>query len=153
MSYRGSNKKLTFLLHETVVNMALESFYKLRSEVIEDFGKGLITEASVGEIMVSMAVIERELTANKNGPFVTTEELDVILYDKSTLKEKTVGPTKQMKQYANKERQDSAKRVDWIIGYGKLCTLRGEVAALEAKLREQRPESEIWSPPLPWHSL
>jgi hypothetical protein len=39
-------------------------------------------------------------------------------------KEKIAGPSKAMQNYVMSEQLHSARRVDWVIAYGKLCTAR-----------------------------
>ena len=120
--------------------MALERFFNLREKLIEEFGMGTITEESIGEIMVSMAVIEVQLKSQNKPPELAMEEIDAKLYDVDANNTTLSGPSKKMRQFALKERHESARRIDWVIAYGKLCTLRQEAAELEAILKRLRPE-------------
>jgi len=120
--------------------MSLEIFYNLKNRIIECFVEGKSTTA-ITEVIKQLAKLEMALT--KRPEHITTQELDRLLtgYVRPDVGPIEAGPTIPMQEYAAKDALEKAKRVDWVLAYGRLCIAREQLEELE--LNEQRLLNEL----------
>ena len=118
---------------------ALELFYNLKNRIIEHFVEG---ESNMQEVIKHLTKLEAALIFKNKEP--SMEQIDEMI--SRVLKKvrplpgcgprKGYGPTPRMQNHADAERLIKARRVDWIIAYGKLCEAREQLEVLEQE--EQR---------------
>ncbi len=107
------------------------AFYDLKQKIIELS----LPDEVMKSLLESLGALESELTSN---PIPSMTEVDKILYKNmnSTYSASSAGPSKEMVRYVAEQRLESARRIDWIIAYGKLCKARCDLA--EAESEEKR---------------
>jgi hypothetical protein len=94
--------------------------------------------------MDSVALLEHQLTRTQ-AQVPSLEEIDMTLSRHrypSDPKEKAAGPSKGMQLYVKNEQMQSARRIDWIIAYGKVCNARCDLAEAEA---EEKRLSDLYA--------
>ena len=115
----------------------MEAIYDLRKKIIEFSGPEELKDS----LIKALAFLECQLfNAAKPEVAPSLEEIDLTMSShRELLNVKipgTAGPTRKMKQYADKDMIRSARRIDWIISYGKTCSARCDLA--EAEDEEKR---------------
>jgi hypothetical protein len=110
----------------------LDAFYNLKKKIVELS----LADETMKSLMESLASLESNLT-RKETP--SLDEIDLTLSKHRDLvcqSQKAAGPSKAMQAYVKNDQLQSARRVDWIIAYGKLCDARCDLA--EAEVEEKR---------------
>ena len=115
--------------------MAQESFYNLRSKIVELFAANLsITSSQVEVVMKAVAQLEYKLGASKER-VPSMEHIDLMLYG-NRLQTVDAGPTDEMQKEGVDLQKVSACRIDWACAYGKAARAREEAEYLTTQ--EQR---------------
>ena len=101
----------------------LDAFYNLKKKIVELS----VDNKTIKSLMESLASLEHQLIRPQSE--ISLEEIDLILskhreYQSQFFEEKVAGPSKAMQVYVKNEQLYSARRIDWVIAYGKLCTAR-----------------------------
>lgn len=120
-------------------NHPLDAFYNLKKKIVELSVDG----QTIKSLMESLALLENQLTRSQDEKAPSLEEIDMTLsrHYESSNQTKAGGPSKAMQNYVKNEQIHSARRVDWVIAYGKLCTARCDLAEAEA---EEKRLSELY---------
>lgn len=116
----------------------LDAFYNLKKKIVELS----LTDETSKSLMESLAFLEYQLTRKDAAP--SLDEIDLTLTrhrEMMSHSQNSVGPSKAMQAHVKKEQVQSARKVDWIIAYGKLCTARCDLAEAEA---EEKRLSELY---------
>ena len=103
------------------------AFYDLKKKITELS----LPDELMKSVLESLGALESELTRN---PTSSMTEVDKILYKNPSTRD--AGPSKEMARYVAEQRLESARRIDWVIAYGKLCKARCDLA--EAESEEKR---------------
>jgi hypothetical protein len=120
--------------------MAQESFYNLRSKIVELFAANRsITSSQVEVVMKAMAELEYKLGASKER-VPSMEDIDMMLYG-NRLQTVDAGPTDEMQKEGVDLQKVSACRIDWACAYGKAARAREEAEYLTAQ--EQRLRAHL----------
>jgi len=109
----------------------LDAFYNLKKKITELS----VDDETTKSLMESLASLEHEITRTQNEVAPSLDEIDMILSrhrEPSDLK-KVAGPSKAMQNYVKNEQVLSARRLDWVIAYGKLCSARCDLSEAEAE--------------------
>jgi hypothetical protein len=113
-------------------NHPLDAFYNLKKKIIEL----AVSDSATKSLMEALALLEHELTKVKDEKAPSLEEIDMILIkhrDPLIQNDTVAGPSKAMQDFVKNEQLLSARRVDWIISYGKLCNARCNLADAQAE--------------------
>lgn len=116
----------------------LDAFYNLKKKIVELS----LTDETSKSLMESLAFLEYQLTKKDRAP--SLDEIDLTLTrhrEMMSHSQKSAGPSKAMQAHVKKEQVQSARKVDWIIAYGKLCSARCDLAEAEA---EEKRLSELY---------
>ena len=113
---------------------ALEAFYNLKKKIVELS----VPDETAMSLMECISALEHELKISNSESAPSLEEIDMILYrhrEPQPLKmnSKIGGPSRVMQEFAQKEFVISARKVDWLIAYGKACDARCNLAEAEAE--------------------
>ena len=120
----------------------LDAFYNLKKKIVE-----LSVDDEIAKsLMESVALLERQLTIPQ-GEMLSLEEIDMRLSKHRECESiappsKVAGPSKAMQNYVKNEAIHSARRIDWLIAYGKLCDARCSLAEAEA---EEKRLSDLYT--------
>jgi len=109
----------------------LDVFYNLKKKIVELS----VDDETAKSLMESLASLEREITRTQHEVAPSLDEIDMMICrhrEHSDLK-KVAGPSKAMQNYVKNEQVQSARRIDWVIAYGKLCNARCDLAEAEAE--------------------
>ena len=104
----------------------LYAFYNLKKKIVELS----VDNKTSKTLMESLALLERQLTIKDVVP--SLEEIDLILNNHRE-PSKGAGPSKAMQIFVENELRLSARRMDWVIAYGKVCDARCDLAEAEAE--------------------
>jgi hypothetical protein len=108
----------------------LDAFYNLKKKIVELS----LADETMKSLMESLALLESDLTRKEPAP--SLDEIDMTLCRHRGMvshSQKSAGPSKAMQAHVKKEQVQSARKVDWIIAYGKLCDARCNLAEAEAE--------------------
>jgi hypothetical protein len=117
---------------ETVPQGILDVFYNLKKKIIELSVGDPITKS----LIESLAILEHQLLKIQDKKAPSLEEIDMTLSinrQTSIGNDTVAGPSKAMQNFIKNEQMISARRIDWIISYGKLCDARCNLAEAEAE--------------------
>jgi hypothetical protein len=109
----------------------LDAFYNLKKKIVELS----VDDETTKSLMESLASLEHEITRTQHEAAPSLDEIDMMICrhrEPSDLK-KVAGPSKAMQNYVKNEQVQSARRIDWVIAYGKLCNARCDLAEAEAE--------------------
>lgn len=117
----------------------LEAFYNLKKKIIELS----VDDEAAKSLMESLTLLEHQLTKAQGGT-PSLEEIDMTLsrHRYPSDPKKVAGPSKGMQLYVKNEQLQSARRIDWIIAYGKVCDARCNLAEAEA---EEKRLSDLYA--------
>lgn len=113
---------------------ALEAFYNLKKKIVE-----LSVDDEIAmSLMECISALEHELTGTKSESAPSLEEIDMILYrhrepQQTKINSNVAGPSQKTQEFAQKEHIQSARKIDWLIAYGKACDARCNLAEAEAE--------------------
>jgi hypothetical protein len=121
----------------------LDAFYNLKKKIIELS----VDDETARSLMESLASLEHEITRSQS-EMPSLDEIDMMLSrhrEPPPPSSKVAGPSKAMQNYVKNEQVQSARRIDWVIAYGKLCDARCnlEEAVAEEKTAQERLNSII----------
>lgn len=105
----------------------LDAFYNLKKKIVELS----ISDEATKSLIESLASLERQLTIKDKA--ASLEEIDIILNKHREPRQKDAGPSKAMQIFVKNEQRLSARRMDWVIAYGKVCDARCDLAEAEAE--------------------
>lgn len=110
---------------------ALEAFYNLKKKIVELS----VPHETAMSLMECISALEHELKISNSESAPSLEEIDMILsrHRYPSDSKKVVGPSKVMQEFAQKEHVQSARKIDWLIAYGKACDARCNLAEAEAE--------------------
>jgi hypothetical protein len=124
----------------------LDAFYNLKKKIIELS----VDDETAKSLMESIALLECQLMRDQDEKAPSLEEIDMTLSKHRECESlappsKLAGPSKAMQTYVKNEGVQSARRIDWVIAYGKLCTARCNLVEAEAeeKTAQERLNSII----------
>ena len=118
----------------------LDAFYDLKKKIVELS----VDDETAKLLMKSLASLEHEIARTQREVAPSLDEIDMMICrhrEPSDLK-KAAGPSKAMQNYVKNEQVLSARRLDWVIAYGKLCTARCDLAEAEA---EEKRLSDLYT--------
>jgi hypothetical protein len=118
---------------------SLDAFYNLKKKIVELS----VDDETAKSLMDSVALLEHELTRTQ-AQVPSLEEIDMTLFKHRALTQtqNAAGPSKGMQLYVKNEQMQSARRIDWIIAYGKVCNARCDLAEAEA---EEKRLSDLYA--------
>jgi hypothetical protein len=121
----------------------LDAFYNLKKKIVELS----VDDETAKSLMESVAILEHQLTGPQ-GDMPSLEEIDMTLSkhrESLPPSSNVAGPSKAMQNYVKNEAIHSARRIDWVIAYGKLCDARCNLKEAEAeeKTAQERLNSII----------
>jgi len=116
----------------------MEAIYDLRKKIIEFTGPDELKDSMIK----ALAFLEIQLFKGKDPEVAPSlEEIDSTLSshrDPPAIIPGTAGPTRKMQQFADKDMIRSARRIDWVISYGKVCSARCDLADAEMDEKKLR---------------
>jgi len=107
----------------------LDAFYNLKKKIVELS----VTDEMMKSLMESLAFLEHQLTRKEAAPSLDEIDLTLSRHREYHTETNAAGPSKAMKAYVKNDELQSARKVDWIIAYGKLCDARCNLAEAEAE--------------------
>jgi hypothetical protein len=108
---------------------SLDAFYNLKKKIVELS----LADETMKSLMESLASLESDLTRKE---IPSLDQIDLTLSRHRDLlcqSQKSAGPSKAMQAYVKNDQLQSARRIDWIIAYGKVCDARCDLAEAEAE--------------------